>query len=787
MSHIKFGLVSTSSLLVFALLAEGPSAAQTVAQAQDPNQLPQVDVTTQRPRPQTTARPASKGGSPKRAARPSTPATIPAQTTGPGGPGGTATPLNTNVVAESASRLGLTVREIPASVEVIDQQTIQDRGYHSVIDVAKGAVGVTAADFPGDPAGFSMRGMTDNQVQATYNGIKIGPSSFTALVMETANLQQVEIVKGPATLMVGEGPIGGTVNYVTKVPHTGPVQNEAFVGWDSFGTLRGGFGSGGSSAVQGLDYRFDLSRSVEKGFVDDTNVKNLHLSTQFDYRLSETFKAFVAVEYKDYASLPYWGAPLVSAAFSGPNALNIVSGIYTSFYNGTNLGPVTIDRRTYTTNYNVLDNHRTANEVWVRGGFNWDIASNVRVRSQFYGYDAHREWFNNEVIAFNAGNGLVDRERFFVHHDQKQFGNISDLRWDSNINGMDNRFVTALSFSHLEFIRPAAANFPHDLVTLVDPIRGLYGLLTTRTQTAIIDNVAVSFEDRLKVTQSFALVGGLRLEQLDLDRTSTNVIGVSNAGFPYSKSWQPATGRIGYTWEAIPGMTFYSQYATAADLSAGSIFLLSPTQPLNLTSARTYETGVKDLLWNGRAEWTFSVFDIERKNVYAAQGGQTLNVAGKVQSQGVEFAAAVRPTPETKLWGNVAYVHARYADYEFDGGSFSGNTPPNVPAFVANGGASYQFATAWPVEVGMSVRHVSDRFNTDSNAVKMLGYTTADAYMFVDIVKPWWSTQINKTRVTFRVRNLTNEKYVLWGDPFYADQVLLGAPRSYEVAASFKF
>jgi hypothetical protein len=87
----------------------------------------------------------------------------------------------------------------------------------------------------------------------------------------------------------------------------------------------------------------------------------------------------------------------------------------------------------------------------------------------------------------------------------------------------------------------------------------------------------------------------------------------------------------------------------------------------------------------------------------------------------------------------------------------------------------------------MSVRHVSDRFNTDSNAVKMLGYTTADAYMFVDIVKPWWSTQINKTRVTFRVRNLTNEKYVLWGDPFYPDQVLLGAPRSYKVAASFKF
>src|SRR5205809_5495162 len=104
------------------------------------------------------------------------------------------------------------------------------------------------------------------------------------------------------------------------------------------------------------------------------------------------------------------------------------------------------------------------------------------------------------------------------------------------------------------------------------------------------------------------------------------------------------------TCEAIPRMTFYGQYATAADLAADSIFLLPPDKPLNLTRARTYETGVKHLLWDGRAEWTFSAFDIERKNVFAAQGGQTLNIAGKLQSQGVEFAAAVRPTLEWKLW-----------------------------------------------------------------------------------------------------------------------------------------
>jgi iron complex outermembrane receptor protein len=93
-----------------------------------------------------------------------------------------------------------------------------------------------------------------------------------------------------------------------------------------------------------------------------------------------------------------------------------------------------------------------------------------------------------------------------------------------------------------------------------------------------------------------------------------------------------------------------------------------------------------------------------------------------------------------------------------------------------------------PVEVGASVRHVDDRFNSDANDVKLLAYTVADAYLFVDLDK-WQlpSRTIEKTRITFRVRNLTDTKYAAWGDPFYPDQILLGAPRSFEVSASFKF
>src|SRR5215217_2919321 len=559
------------SLLAIVSLADSPSIAQVVEQgAQGSNQLPPIDVRAPRPPQRRSTRAARPTGQPLRATRSPAPVSAP-QPPQTAGPGGTATPLDTDTVATSASRLGLTVRETPATVEVIDQQTIQDRGFRTVSETAQGAAGVTAGDFPAEPSAFSMRGFTNSQINTLYNGIRTGPQNMTSRVMDSFNLQQVEFLKGPASLMSGEGAAGGAVNFVTKQPHTGPINSEAFLSYDSFGTRRAGIGSGGSTGIQGLDYRFDLSRSAIKGFIDNTHTNTWDISTQFNYRASETFKAFVAFEHKQDSGSAYWGTPLVSSAFSGPFALNgIVSGNYTSFYNGTNLGPVTIDSRTLKTNYNVLDNRNKAEELWLRGRFEWMLTDQVTLRTHAYAYNANREWFNNEISAFNAALGLVDRERFFVAHDQKLYGDMTDLTWNSNIAGMDNRAVAGIGVSRLEFARPGAANFPHDLVTLVNPNRGFYGPLTTQLQPADIDNIYLTFEDRLKITRTFSFIGGVRAEQLALERTSAFPDGTQRPGFPFSKNWEPVTGRVGYTWEAIPGLTFYSQYGTGADVAANT-------------------------------------------------------------------------------------------------------------------------------------------------------------------------------------------------------------------------
>lgn len=781
--------VSPLGLLASISIGASPAASQAAPPADNnAEQLKQIEiVTTPRPGP----------------ARRSAPGRQPTPTADVSSDGNARTPLNTGTVAEVGSRLGLTARETPATVEVVDQQTLQDRGLKTTTEAAEAFVGVTAGNPPGAPASFSMRGFSGSEINTLYNGIKIGPSSMTSRIMDTGNLEQIEILKGPASLLSGDGATGGTINYVTKKPHTGKVVNDVFTSYDSWHGYRAGFGSGGSTALKGLDYRFDVTRSSNAGFIDDTYSKLLDISGQIDWRISNDFKVWGAAEFKEDNNKYYWGTPLVPANSPGivPTS-GVVSGLWTQYYPGPfdfaghtgTLNPVTIDRRTLRTNYNVLDNDSRANELWWRGGFDWDVVNGVKLKSQFYSYQAKRHWFNNEINAFNdsptpSGGlpGEIYRERLAIDHDQSLYGNITDLIVNSRLGGMDNRFAATFAASSNQFNIEQDTLFSSDSVTLLNPNRGFYGPRRDEHIRTHVNNYSMSFEDRLKITPTFALIGGLRFENIELSRTRSTPALMLRPGYPFSKDFNPVTGRIGYTWEALPGVTFYSQYATAVDPAVANIFTLRPTDPLLLTSSRIYETGVKQLFWNNQAEWTFSAFDIERENVYSTKAGQRTTVAGKVHSKGVELAGAVRPTAAWRVWGNLAYVDAQYEDFTDDlGTSFVGKTPPNVPRFVANAGTSYRFDTRWPIELGGSVRHVGDRFHSDDNLITLNPYTLYDAYAFIDIAPrdiPWQG--VEKARLTFRVRNITDKVYGQWVD--YSDQIILGQPRTYEVAALFKF
>jgi iron complex outermembrane receptor protein len=782
-------LISTSSFAAVSL-AINPAAAQTAPSpgaATEQNALPQIKVSGQRPKPRAQAK--KPGVQTEAPPRPTT-----AQPDAAAPP---TTPLNTNAVAASASRLGLTVLQTPASVEVVNQQTMQDQGYRTTTEIAKGAVGVLDLDSSGAPANFSMRGFSFGAVNVLYNGISIGVASDTTRVMDTANLDQVEFLKGPSALMSGIMAVGGSVNYVSKQPTAGPIQNELDLSADTLGTVRSHYGSGGSTAVEGLDYRFDITESKINSFVDGDYRDLGDLSGQLNYRVDNMLKTFVAIEYKKDSGHAYWGTPLVPISFAGAHAVSgVVSGNAFSTFSGDNLGPMTIDGRTINTNYNIADNATGAQELWLRSGFEWTPLNNVTVKDQIYYYQAKRNWLDSETYAFDDGAvfapNTIDRDRFFVTHNQHVVGNNLDFLWDSRLFGMDNRLAAQLQVSGdwITFAQEGNPNdFPFDNVTVIDPAQGVYGAQFPDIRNKQLDDVALAFEDRLKITPEFALIGGVRVDDWTLKSNGVNFDGSIPAGQPFTQVWKPVSYRAAYTYEPIRNLVFYSMYATSYDPAAANVFSVNTSVPLALTSAQIYETGVKQLFWDNKAEWTFAAYDITRRNVYVPIIDTTFSLAGEIATKGIELAGAVRPLENVKLWANLALTQARYENFDGTMGNWTGNTPSNVAPIIFNAGASYRFDHwQWPVEIGASVRHVGDRYLFEDDATTMDAYTTVDAYAFVDIPgKDFGNPDIKTVRISFRVRNLTNAVYAAFSDPGYPDQVYLGDPRTFEVAAHFKW
>jgi iron complex outermembrane recepter protein len=796
----RWFFLSTSTIAIGLALADAATA-QTVAQQSSPrsdqSKLPPIQVSGQRP--QKPAKGKKSGTTNAARTQPSTAPVAPPEAPLAGVP---MTPLNS--VASSSSRLGLPVLQTPASVEIVTQQTMQDQGYRTSAEIAKGAVGVLDIDSAGAPANFSMRGFTFGAVNVLYNGISVGVASDTTRVMDTANLDQVEFLKGPSALMSGLNAIGGSVNYVSRQPTTGPIQNELDLSVDSLGTVRSHFGSGGSTTVQGLDYRFDAVGSNINSFIDGDYRDLTELSGQFNYHVNSNLMTFAAIDYSKDSGHAYWGTPLVTTSFAGGNAVSgVVSGNMVNAFTTTLFGPVTIDSRTLTTNYNVADNATGAQQLWLRSGFEWTPLNNVTVKDQLYYFQAQRNWLDSETYAFDngtvPGTYVIDRDRFFVDHNQHVVGNNIDFLWDSRLFGMDNRLATQLQVSGdwITFTEEGDPNdYPFDSVTVVNPAQGFYGAEFPNIRNKELDDVALAFEDRLKITPEFALIGGVRVDDYTLKSNGTDFDGSIPGGEPFTQVWKPVSYRAGYTYEPIKDLTFYSMYTTSYDPAALNIFSVNSSLPLALTSAAIYETGVKQMLWDNRAEWTFAAYDITRHNVYVPLTNSDFALAGEIRVKGIELAGAVRPIDPVKLWANVALTQTRYVNFDsvvdpVSGNieNWTGNTPSNVAPIIVNAGASYRFDKwRWPVEIGGSVHHVGSRYLYEDNFTTMDAYTTADVYAFVDIPGrdlEW--PEIKTLRITFRIRNLTNAVYAAFSDPGYPDQVYLGDPRTYELAASAKW
>jgi iron complex outermembrane receptor protein len=362
--------------------------------------------------------------------------------------GGTGS-LHLEEVSQSASRLGVSIREIPASVEVVDQTLMQERGLRTISESVQGATGLSVGDSPGNPVNFSMRGFTNNQLRLLYDGLLLGPAQMTSRPRDTWNLDRIEVLKGPASVLYGEGALGGAINFVTKRPfREDHVVTDALLSIGSFNTLRTALGSGGPLGSNKLHYRVDLSyqSADHSAGVQRSPYTYWNLTSALLYDAAPTLAFELSFDVTHDRSVPYWGTPLMPGGFSDSSAIN---GVVT-----TNDGR-TIDGRILRQNFNVVDADMSATTYWTKFKTNWQPANTIELRNQAYYYWAERNWQNAETYQFNPGTQLIDRDRFFVQHDQYIVGDRLEAQIKERLFEHGNRFVIGVEFSHLHLNRPS--------------------------------------------------------------------------------------------------------------------------------------------------------------------------------------------------------------------------------------------------------------------------------------------------------------------------------------------
>ncbi len=662
--------------------------------------------------------------------------------------------------ASTGSRLGSPIKDIPASVDVVTQEAMQERGDRTMVEALGKVPGVTGGRVGGSHVGFSSRGFIENGVTWLYNGIRIpGSSNFSSRILDTANYDRIEVLRGPAAVLNGEGGTGATLNLISRAPDVAVQPFDVDYAFSSFRSHRLHAGKGGAIKDDAVAYRADFSANHYGSDVNGERTGLDRFTGSLLFKLSDKLKLTLELDrlHDDVEDL-YYGTPLVDGR---------------------------IERSLRRVNYNNLnDNVYESDTTWLRANVAWQATPDIEVRNQTYLYDSFRNWRDVNDFRYNAGAiPTVTRTTWAdIDHDHRLIGNRLEAIVKGTVGGLDNRFVVGTDINRTDFTTqrngfPTGTEAPVDAY---DPPEVDFSSGTNVFKSLARDvNIAqwsVFAEDQLSLTSKLKLVGGLRHDSFDIDWTYFDQAGAPKESKKHTfDSW-----RAGVVYELVPDATVYASYATAVE-PGGSLVILNRNQSqLDLTSAKQFEIGIKQGFWNGKGEWTAAVFDIQKRNVFVPDPDRPTNrlPVGKQSSQGIELSLGLRPARQWQVESNLAYVHARYD--EFSAGnppvSLSGNNPRLVPTWLANLGVRYLATPDWAM--GVWARHVDQAYINDTNTLVLPSYTTVD--LSADY---GYSKTVN---LGFRIRNATD---ALYAETSYGPtaQVLIANPRTFELSLRMKF
>ncbi|MCZ8147293.1 MAG: TonB-dependent receptor plug domain-containing protein, partial [Roseomonas sp.] len=153
----------------------------------------------------------------------------------------------------TATRIPTPIDRVPAAVTIITRQDIEERGYRTLADAMRAVPGMRLVQTGGigQQASAFVRGAASRQVLVLLDGVPINDPSepngaFNFGNELLADIERIEVVRGPASSLYGSGAIGGVVNLITRrAPAATPFQ--------AFGEVAGGTQrtAGGNLGVAG--------------------------------------------------------------------------------------------------------------------------------------------------------------------------------------------------------------------------------------------------------------------------------------------------------------------------------------------------------------------------------------------------------------------------------------------------------------------------------------------------------------------------------------------------------
>jgi iron complex outermembrane receptor protein len=654
----------------------------------------------------------------------------------------------------AGSRLNLTPLETPSTVQVISGDSIRNWELLTVTDAVTRAPGFTSAGTPGNGGqAYSVRGFFGaNSVAELFNGVQLfNAGGVVTYPFDPWNVDRIEMLYGPASVLYGSGAIGGALDVVPRNPDTNKEINDAEIGGGSYNTFHEAIDSTGPLG-RGLAYRVDISNQNSNGWVQRSQSSSIAASGSLQWDASPQLRFKLSDDFGEIKPSSYEGTPLI-------NGNQIVPGAQLLNYN---IESPEIDFR--------------QNRTFLAA--NWETSPNLTFNNQLYDIYEYRRYLETYTYTYAPATQTVKRTNYRnIVANQTQVGDHGFATYKQDVGGFKNEAVVGFDINQSRYDRfdntNAAASYGGS--STVNALSFSAGTFATGNPQPILHQYTEQVtqydgfaEDRLSLTDQLSLVAGLRYDGYGVRRDDFIVHRLLD------QSYQAPGWHVGVVYAPIKDLSLYGQYSAATDPVTSFASQSVSNFGFGLSPGREWEAGVKQSLWNGQLQWTFDGYYIVKNNLLTADptNPSITDQVGQQSSRGVEGSVIWTITDHFSIDANGTVLNARFDSYNISSGgkavSLAGYRPYMVPQQTANLHGYWDFNPQWQVRVG--VQYVGDRYADNTDISKMPAYT------LLELGVRWIA--MPGLKFDLRLSNVANVTYAASNATGNTTQWILGEPRN---------